>query len=408
MHTVRGIVCGVLLLLTAEAWSITVRIPQDSLRIWNRGSGLKGSQIYVPILIDTLGPADSIGGFELKLVCDTGRLRASGINTSGTVCDGDQFVLRDGHYVPGGFVISVLGDGRGVITGSGILVQVVFQVLDDTAGFVRIGFDSLWTEFDKFVGPSIVKVKGTAVEGGITFLPVAEAAVRSDSVSYGQDTLIIVPVRLDSIHGDVIKSIGLRLHSDNANFVFADVDTAGTLVARIAREGWWQSEIHDSGRTLTIQAERSTAVQALQDSAIVIQLKILVHGTASFHCALTWDSLVVRGFAERFVVGAHGGEYAVTYVPPVEVVQPTVVPNTDGFTLFPNPATAGALVNGVAAGEEIRAYRVFDIFGRSIAARGSEQHDGIALETANLPAGMYMVRMWTATGTRTAHLTVVH
>lgn len=406
MGSLRGLLAvTATLFLVSQSPGITIRFPSDSLIF-----GSKFTDQTVQILIDSVSTSDSLIGITFSLRCDTNKLRAIGIGKTGTISDGSQINDAEGRYDRGGYVVHVMTNGRDLIVGSGALITVVFQVLDDSAGVVPVSFDSLYTEIDirKASGiGGVSQVVGTTVAGNFVFSPTADIRVDSTEITFTKDTFVSVPVYLNLVRGDGVKSMKVRFRSGSSNIVFAQVDTVGSLLGKYASTGgWWQDSLSDSGRTVTIEARRDTGPVKWEDSVLMLRLNYLVRGTASVTSTLFIDSLVLNGIVEPFKVSTHGGKFVAHYVPAVGVAERRMDVSQQA-TVFPNPANAIVTVKVPSRGG-INKLEIFDDAGRIVLENSVLNGEQMTVATTELRTGIYLVRLRMETNSATASFLVKH
>ena len=83
---------------------------------------------------------------------------------------------------------------------------------------------------------------------------------------------------------------------------------------------------------------------------------------------------------------------------------------SEGLTAFPNPATNQATLRFAVTGSQAATLAIYDALGREVARPVDGQVSGAveaSFDASALPAGLYVARLVTATGTETVRLSVV-
>ncbi|MCK4384896.1 MAG: hypothetical protein KAW52_01405, partial [candidate division Zixibacteria bacterium] len=104
-------------------------------------SGEQGDTIDIPVIVSEIVPEDSVYSYEMTLTFDSSVLTADSAYTTGTITEGwGQFLFNP---TLGQINIAMAGGGANPLTGSGVLVYVVFVVNGLDGDTTTIHFDSL-------------------------------------------------------------------------------------------------------------------------------------------------------------------------------------------------------------------------------------------------------------------------
>src|SRR5579883_1109248 len=292
LKKIIGVVVCLIVFQTRGYANITVGIPHDTVY-----AGSRGTERIFPVTVDSIGPEDSIVGFQIGIVTDTTRIRFLDINTDGTLsgsCNINHSVDSTGMLR----IIAYLSDVTSSIVGSGTLIYVLYEVINDTAGTAPLTIDTVYSLFGKGTVEG-GKAGLNFSSGGVTFIPTMKLGIESENDTIYGDSLITVPVMIENIKGDGIESVYMRFKSSDQRISFAGSDSSGTLMGQIGSEGTYIAVPNIDGR-LSVYAVRDSMRKSEIDSLTAIKVKLLIHSSASFTGTVVIDSIAINGFAEPF------------------------------------------------------------------------------------------------------------
>ncbi|HET7153409.1 MAG TPA: hypothetical protein VFJ29_06555, partial [Candidatus Kapabacteria bacterium] len=148
-------------------------------------------ELVIPVMVDSIGPDDSIGGFQLKIVVDSTRLQFLDINTDGTLSSSCT-IWSHGHKNDTASIIATESNLSASMIGSGPLIYLIYEVVNDTAGVVPLQIDTVYTRLGKVTGDGSVNLNFNP--GSVTFIPTMELGIESENVTITTDSVITVPV----------------------------------------------------------------------------------------------------------------------------------------------------------------------------------------------------------------------
>ena len=111
------------------------------------------------------------------------------------------------------------------------------------------------------------------------------------------------------------------------------------------------------------------------------------------------------GLMDVVVGNRRGGLAFYTTDIPVDVVSSTSIPQNAGIKVFPNPASDQILVQSTIANSSEQVVQLYDLSGKLLRAYQSADTQ-LVLEVADLPKGIYLVKVVIGTATRTEKVLV--
>ncbi len=380
MKHARFLIACLIILSGARVWAISIRLPDTSL-----ACGVKGKTLVLPLLVDSITAADSIGGFDIRITCDTLRLRPIQVTTEGTIVGlQSQFSVdwEHGSLARGGFRFWAVGDGVATLVGKGVLLLIWFQVLDDTAGSVPIGFVPDQVQFNKFEGPNSVAISVGTTGSVVSFYPTAALNWDSVQAATTKDTVVTVSARFAEIRGDAISGVHAKLVSSDTAVKIVDVDTIGTLAGTATSFSATQV---NGGAAMVIDAQ---GVGTAAQETTFVRVKLLTRCHPAYAATVRAESLTVAGAAAAFHVQADTSRIDIACTE-VGVSEPVLAVSND-FRIYPNPAATEirvARTMGVSGSMEL-----IDLAGRVVRRAGPAGGSEVRFVLAGLTDGVYGVR----------------
>jgi hypothetical protein len=383
MKYARFFIACLIVLCGARVWAISIWFPDTSL-----ATGIKGSTLVIPLIVDSITTADSIGGFDIRITCDTSRIRPYQVTADGTIVGrNDRFSVgwEQGSSGRGGFRFWALGDGIATLEGRGVILLVWFQVMNDSAGTSPLGFVQGQVQFNQFRGPLPVVIDVGKSDGAVRFFPTV--GLRCDSLARATqaDTVVMSNVILENVRGDGIRSLHVRFASSDTALLIVDIDTLGTLAGSATSVSARQQ---GGGSDMVVDVEGLTPTTTQEGILLRLKLRARCIDKKPYTAMVAADSLTVTGVAAKFWTSAAPAkiEIACTAV----FVRETKAGKIGGYSIFPNPsATEIRVARSKGVGGSIE---LIDVTGRALRHSSMAGATEIRFSVVGLANGVYGVR----------------
>ncbi len=390
------VLVSLIVLLNRGYADLTLTIPQDTFYIGRNIS--VGQPIIIPIYVDSIPAVDSICGYQIKFTIDTDRLQPGyipSVNAGEGFTQSEQFTTsRVGNEVR---IFMTIANANTFLVGSGLLLEISFTVVNDTAGFTPINFDTMYfnsptaktAAYECLAegSPEPTTVSFACINGGITFIPTADLMIPSGIDTVTGDSVLTDTIVLNNVRGDRVKSISFYVAAgEQKDLAVAASVLNGTLAGEL------NSTANQTGGNYYVYGERDSISDTTADSTNLIILKLLIHGKSSFQSTLFLDSLKIVGFLEPFSIDSDTGLYTIVFKTTGLKEENSSVDNQQ-FYVFPNPARNEITLSA----PELERYHIdlFDEVGKNVyhSNMGSSLDNSLDLKKMNLSNGVYTIRI---------------